>query len=153
MRGLRVMVGGLVGLSLMAAGAVKTQAQTYIATLSGQDASPPVSTGAVGAATVATQNGSFTYTLEVGGIKDVTSACIHISKPELAVIMLYGGPEVARPTGVLTSGTLTAKDLGGLTSEQFMNALKTGEAVISVHTAKYPGGEIQGTLAPEPKRG
>ena|SRR3989338_2240464 len=156
MSGLRVLAGGLVGLSLMIAGTGQAQAQRYVATLTGEEASPPVTTGAIGTATLSPQNGSFSYTLEVGGIKDVTSACIHISKPELAVIMLYGGPEVSKPVGVLSSGTLTPADLGGLTGEQLLNALKTGEAVVSVHTLKYPGGEIQGILAPSPdpsKRG
>ena len=156
MRTSNAVASALAGLLLIGAGAVNAGAQTYVAMLSGEDASPPVTTGAIGTATLSPQNGSFSYTLEVGGIKDVTSACIHISKPELAVIMLYGGPEVSKPVGVLSSGTLTPADLGGLTGEQLLNALKTGEAVVSVHTLKYPGGEIQGILALSPdtsKRG
>ena len=136
------------GLAFLAVGATAASAQMYVATLSGKDASPPVSSQAVGTATIRVLDGSLSYKLDVGAIEKVTSACIHIATPKPAVIQLYGGPETGKLTGQLAAGTLKPADLGGLTRDEFLAALKEGRAYVSVHTIKYPGGEIQGKLTP-----
>jgi len=139
----------LTGLFL-AAVSTGTAQQTglFTATLTGKDAFPPVTTNAVGSVTLAVKNGSVEYKLEVGSITDVTSACIHLKSPKLATVMLYTGPQTGAFTGVLAGGTLGAKELGSLTLSELRHAIQLGEAFVSVHTLKHPGGEIQGKLAP-----
>ena len=138
-------LSALVAASLVA-GAGRLNAQVYTATLDGKSASPPVGTDAVGAATITHQDGALRYQLEVGGIEDVTSACIHVAGANPAVVMLYTGPQTGRVTGPLASGTIKADQLSGVTLDELLASMRAGNAYVSVHTVKYPGGEIMGKL-------
>ena len=140
----------LVGLLIVAAASGSAQQpQTFVATLTGKDATPPVNTNALGTATLMIQNGTLKYKLEVGSIKQVTGACIHLDTPKKGpvAITLYTGPEIGELTGVLASGALKPEDLGGMTLPELLSSIREGKAYVSVHTASYPGGEIQGKLA------
>lgn len=138
----------MAGLALVTGMAINAQSQTYVATLAGKDAKPPTSSTAIGTATVTAKEGVLTYKLDVGAVNEVTSACLHVEGDKPAVVMLYNGPKTGKMTGTLASGTVKPEELNGITSDELATALRTGKAYVSVHTVKYPGGEISGKLVP-----
>lgn len=139
--------------------------QTFTAQLTGAQEVPPVKTAATGDATFKlSQDGkSIRYEVKVNHIIDITMAHIHLGQAGEngpVAVWLYpvtGPPPALKPgsfTGILTDGTITAKNLVGPLKGKSLQALvkdmEAAKAYVNVHTKAYPEGEIRGELAPSP---
>lgn len=96
---------------------------------------------------------SMTWTLYMNAINNPVAAHIHIAPKGNngpVVVPLYSGKDVGPFSGVMSSGTITAKDLDGplkgKTMDDLFAAIKAGNAYTNVHTAKNPGGESRGQI-------
>ena len=128
----------------------------FSAILSGAEAVPQVKTPAQGKAEfkLSKDGKELTYKLTVTNIENVTAAHIHLGKkgkegPPL--VGLFAGPKKeGKFSGVLAEGVITGKDLMGNLMGKPLNALvkliKSGDTYVNVHTVRYPGGEIRGTI-------
>lgn len=137
--------------------------------LSGSEEVPPRATHARGVATfVLSDDGqSMSYTLRVSNIENVFAAHIHIGAAGVnggVAVFLYGAvaPGGGRINSAqLASGTFTAADfigpLAGMTMDDLVEAMQTGNAYVNVHTndgidptntgpGDFPGGEIRGQI-------
>lgn len=124
--------------------------------LSGKQAVPAVMTKASGEAFFRlSKNGKeITFDLKVKGIENVTAAHIHAGKKDQEgppVAGLFSGPEKRGMfSGELAKGTITDKDLvgplAGKSIPDLVAMIKSGEAYVNVHTARYPNGELRGQI-------
>jgi hypothetical protein len=134
--------------------------RVFKARLSGADAG--VETEAWGHAVFNLSKGGteLRYRLIVHNIEDVTMAHIHLAPPGQngpPVVWLY--PDAPAPQliegrfdGVLGKGTITAADLvgplQGMTLEELLQAMSSGNTYVNVHANLNPGGEIRGQIGP-----
>jgi hypothetical protein len=99
------------------------------------------------------------YKLRVRDIDNVTMAHIHLAPADKngpPVVWLYPGTGMApmekagRFSGILAKGKITEKDLigplEGKPISALIDAIKSGDTYVNVHTTKYPDGEIRGQL-------
>ena len=126
----------------------KSEKNIFKAVLSGKFKTPAVKTKAYGHAefTFSKDGKKLFYKLYVYGIDSVAMAHIHhgpMGKEGPIVAWLYKGKITGKFNGMLSSGTLTDKDLN-------LNSLRawirTGDAYVLVHTQMNPNGEIGGLI-------
>ncbi len=126
----------------------KFQKNAFKAILSGKFKTPAIKTKAYGHAdfTFSKDGKKLFYKLYVYGIDSVAMAHIHhgpMGKEGPIVAWLYKGKITGKFNGMLSSGTLTNKDIN-------LNSLrawiKTGKAYVLVHTQMNPNGEIGGLI-------
>jgi hypothetical protein len=91
--------------------------------------------------------------LWINAINNPIAAHIHVGGVGVngpVVVPLYAGKDVGAFSGILSSGTITAKDLDGplkgKTMDDLFAAIKSGGAYVNVHTVKNPGGEARGQV-------
>lgn len=137
-------------------GAVKN----FVAPLSGNQEVPAVETNATGVATFKLSKDGTTlqYKLNVANIEDVLMAHIHngpAGENGPVVVWLYpaDGPPPqlieGRSNGTLAQGSVTASDVVGPLAGDFdalLEAMKTGNTYVNVHTQANPPGEIRGQI-------
>jgi hypothetical protein len=154
LRRLTVLVTVLALLAFSAAPALAGHVQPRIqkAVLSGDNEVPAVESEGEGRATVKFSEDAIQFKLVVRGIDEVTQAHIHIG-PEGengdVVAFLFGFVDGGvTQNGLLATGTITEADLiGPLTGEPLsalVEAIRSGNAYVNVHTVDHPGGEIRG---------
>lgn len=136
--------------------------------LSGAEEVPARETRARGTATfkLSADGQSMSYRLNVANIENVVQAHIHIGAAGANgpfIVFLYPLSEAGggRVDGVLASGTFTAADfvnlLEGEPMETLVEAMRTGNAYVNVHTndgvaptntgpGDFPGGEVRGQI-------
>jgi uncharacterized protein (DUF1800 family) len=122
--------------------------RTYIAMLSGAAEVPPVITSSTGVSNVILS-------------PDETSALVSMSFSNLSAgqtaAHIHGPAEpgnnapgtildLDQPLGNVSNLLWTFPPVGGLSSQDQVNALKTGRLYVNVHSANFPGGEIRGWL-------
>jgi hypothetical protein len=132
---------------------------SFIATLSGTNEVPPVTTEASGTAEITINNGQIEYTITVTGVENAVQAHIHTGRegengPVRLNLCGVGPPDPPVPctsgTGVLASGTNgTTVGTPAITFEQLVEAIQLDSAYVNVHTTQNPAGEIRGQLVPE----
>jgi hypothetical protein len=134
--------------------------QTFQATLDGRAQVPKVQSTATGEAsfTVADDGKTIAYTVTVHGLDDITMAHIHIGKSGAngpVAVWLYpatGKPKLIQgvTNGELAKGTITAANLKGPEHGKPLSALvqamKSGDAYVNVHTSEHKAGEIRGQI-------
>jgi hypothetical protein len=147
---------------------VKTGAQGFHASASGEEEVPPRPTNAVGTATfrLSDDGTELYYKLSVANIENVVQAHIHLAPVGVngnVVAFLYGlvASGGGRVDGVLAEGTITAADLladlAGMTIADLVAAIKAGNTYVNVHTndgvgaintgpGDFPGGEVRGQI-------
>jgi hypothetical protein len=130
--------------------------RSFKATLSGNEAVPPVKTEAKGEATFQIRQGGeiVTYKLIISNIKDITA--VYIQKGEKGkngppVIDLFTEPKREDVTGTLLAegkvepylliGPLKGKSLNSL-----IKLMEAGEVYVNIQTKKHPEGEIRGQI-------
>ena len=98
------------------------------------------------------------YKLNVANIDGVFMAHIHLAPPdENGPVVAWLYPDAPPPApisgdlhGTLAEGTITAEDLvgplSGNTLIDLIEAIKSGNTYVNVHTAENPGGEIRGQI-------
>lgn len=140
----------------------------FVATLSGAQEVPAVSTLARGTAVfqLSADGTELSYRLIAANIHNVVASHIHLAPAGVngpVVVFLYGSVPAGagRSDGVLASGTITGDDLIGSLAGQplsaLIDALESGNAYVNVHTndgvaptntgpGDFPGGEIRGQI-------
>jgi hypothetical protein len=132
------------------------------ANLSGDDEIPPNDSRGRGHAQfqLSRDGTSLRYKLIVANVENATQAHIHIAPDSLngpVVAFLFGFVAGGvTQNGVLAEGTLTQADLiarptigfGG-TMEELLEAMRSGNAYVNVHTVALPAGEIRGQVREE----
>ena len=140
--------------------AATMDATRFWAHASGDEEVPAVETRAQGQATFALSEDGETlhYRLIVANITDVMMSHIHqapAGSNGAVVAWLYpsGPPPVlipGRTQGVLAEGEITADDLvgplAGMGLDALLDALRSGNAYVNVHTEANPGGEVRGQI-------
>lgn len=142
-------VGGSVSAATVDAG------HNYMAVLSSGDEVPIAEQDALGWAYLHINDDgqSMTWTLWMNAINDPVAGHIHIGafgNNGPVVVPLYSGKNVGPFSGMMSSGTITAKDfdgpLKGKTMDDLFAAMKIGNAYVNVHSVKYPGGQTRGQI-------
>jgi hypothetical protein len=128
---------------------------TGLAGLNGAAEVPPVETQATGKVRFAlNHDGSgLTYKLIVHAIEGVTQAHIHLgsaSENGPPVAFLFGPVDpTGSVNGRLARGTVTEADLLGPFEGDFggfLDALRSGDLYVNLHTSAVPSGEIRGQI-------
>jgi hypothetical protein len=117
---------------------------------------PPVKTIAKGEATfqLSKDGKELTYKLTVTDIENVIAAHIHDGKKGKngppVVNLFTGSKKEGKFSGMLSEGTITAKELAGQLKgklfSHFIQMIEDGHAYVNVHTDKHPDGEIRGQI-------
>jgi hypothetical protein len=129
----------------------------FVAALSGGEEVPAVMTDATGKATftLSKDGMSLRYSVRVKGIENVTASHIHIGKmgkggPPIALIKITAS-KPGKFSGLLAKGRITDQELmtsyKGKTMKDLIDAMKSGDTYVNVHTTKYPDGEIRGQIS------
>jgi hypothetical protein len=129
---------------------------TFAAQLTGDEEVPPSGSDATGSAafTLGDDGDSMEYTLNVTNIYNVTAAHIHVAPVGVngpVVVPLFSGNATGLVDGVLAEGTITADDLtgplAGMTMDDLVAEIDSGNTYVNVHTNAFPGGEIRGQIS------
>ena len=151
-----VSVVGIGGLSLTATGVAAARGHTrnFRAHLSGENEVPAVETNAQGQAKFQLDKAgdALRYKLIVANIEDVVAAHIHCAPADengpVGVTLFSGGP--TSDSGTLAEGTITAPDEGNdcewETLDDVIEAIRSGDAYVNVHTLANLSGEIRGQI-------
>ncbi len=136
--------------------ALAQQGLALEATLSGEAQVPtPVTTGASGKLTASlnADQTELSFELQVSNLVGVTQAHIHCGGAEEngpIAAFLHGLADPMDVDGVLSTGTLTADDLGGEACAaglgDFVDELLNGQTYVNVHTEANPPGELRGQI-------
>ncbi|WP_083861940.1 CHRD domain-containing protein [Halogeometricum pallidum] len=147
---------GLGGLTLSGTGVATARShnRNFRAHLSGENEVHPVETNAQGQANFQLDKagGELDYKLMVANIDDVVAAHIHCApvgqNGPVGVTLFSGGP--TSDNGILAEGTITAPDdrngCGWETLADVVEAVRSGNAYVNVHTSAHPAGEIRGQV-------
>ena len=126
-----------------------------IATLSGDQVVPPVTTDATGHATFKHPDSTtMNYKVNITGITRPSGIGLHEGKiginGELIVELMRHANNQTTDAGLTITGSFTASDLlgqmHGKTILDLVAIMKSDDTYISVDTQKYPNGEIRGQL-------
>ena len=130
--------------------------EAFVATLTGSEEVPARSTGANGSAQFIIDGDQISYSIEVDDITAITAAHIHSGAPGVnGPIRLFLYPSRQGDTApqvttsekmILVQATVPSSNVSGITFDQLVNEMRTGNAYVNVHTVQFPGGEIRGTV-------
>jgi hypothetical protein len=151
-------------LGLAAAGGAVGTPAAHVAPLSGAEEVPLNDSKArgIGVVKLSSDGKSLSYKLNVANIQNVTQAHIHmapvgVNGPIVAWLYPAAPPAMlipGRSDGKLASGTITAANLVGPLAGQplqaLVDAIRSGNAYVNVHTSQFPPGEIRGQLSQGP---
>lgn len=145
----------------VSAAAAQTEQNNFRASLKGRDEVPAANTNAQGEAIFQlSEDGSeIHYKLIAANIENILQSHIHVAPAGVngpVVVWLYpeGGPPAqlieGRFDGVLAEGTITAADLvgplTGMTLDDLLAEMRSGNTYVNIHTLQFPGGEIRGQI-------
>lgn len=132
--------------------------ERFVATLSGANENPPVSTTATGTAEFEVEeDGSVVYELAVNNMAQITAAHIHGPAPSTAnagvLVSLFptsAGQAVPTGTvnGTLAQGRFSAADNPDVPMDSVLRLMRSGNAYVNVHTTTHRPGEIRGQIGP-----
>jgi hypothetical protein len=126
----------------------------YRATLLGLREVPPVSTSATGRVMLSPSppRDVIDFFLQVNNADSVMAAHIHLAETGVngpVVANLYLGPKVSGEhfshVGTVTEDDLVGP-LAGMTLQDLIDEIESGNAYVNVHTVEHPSGEIRGQL-------
>jgi hypothetical protein len=136
--------------------AVAGSDRVFHARLRGANEVPAVDSDGVGHAivSIAQDEESVEYLLQVARLEGIVQAHIHLGTEGVngPVVAFLFGPvlEGTDVRGKIATGTITAADLVGPLAGQPLSALieaiRSGDAYVNVHTLAHPMGEIRGQL-------
>jgi CHRD domain len=132
--------------------------EVFIANLSTADEVPARPTGANGTAQIIVEGNQITYAIEVDDITAITFAHIHAVPGAPGVngpvrLFLYPprqgdpAPQVTvTDKHILVEATVDSSLVNGITYDQLLNAMRSGDAYVNVHTTQFPSGEMRGNI-------
>ena len=133
-------------------GTMQTAADQHLQTFEAPlRAAGGVQTNASGTATVRfdTETCEGRYAIHVDCIRNATKITIRISDSVVRERALEGAvTEGLVRDEIIAQGAFTENDLEEYSAADFVTALREEEVTISVHTEKYPEGELEGRLGP-----
>ena len=127
----------------------------FATSLKGSNEVPPVDTRATGMAKVKISEDEtyLSYRINVANIEDVLFAHFHMAPAGenggVVATLFFSDPPAEDPNGVLVKGVITAEDVTGSISGDFdalVNAIRSGNIYINVHSLEVPSGELRGQL-------
>lgn len=154
-------VVALAGLASVSCNDALEGKEAFIATLSGAQEVPARPTAANGTAQILVEGNQITYAIEIDDITAITASHIHAVPGAPGVngpvrLFLYpprqGDPAPQVTTTdkkILVQATVDAANVNGITFEQLLDAMRTGNAYVNVHTTQFPAGEMRGTIRPQ----
>ena len=136
----------IVLLALPLALGARAKPASFTAALSGANEVPANDSKATGTATVTIDGNQLTFKLDVSNVEGATMAHIHgapAGKNGGVLVPLYKSDGAAgfSGTGVLAQGTVTVEP-------SVVEAIRSGNAYVNVHTKADPRGELRGQLKP-----
>ena len=123
--------------------------------INGKNEVPARETKAVGQAivTISKDESSVHYKVIVANLENAVAAHFHMAPAGTnggVVRGIFANPNASGPmNGILAEGDITDADLVGALAGNlagFIEALRSGNIYVNIHTAAYPGGEIRGQL-------
>lgn len=131
--------------------------EVFMADLSGAEEVPARSTGANGSAQFIVEGNQITYAIEIDDITSIIQAHIHTGAPGVngpVRLFLYPAPPATLPAPLVTvtdktilvEATVDSSFVNGVTYEELLAAMRSGNAYVNVHTTQFPGGEMRGTV-------
>jgi len=154
-------VVALAGLASVSCNNALEGKEAFIATLSGGEEVPARSTAANGTAQIFVEGNQITYAIEIDDITAITQSHIHAVPGAPGVngpvrLFLYP-PRAGDPAPqvtvtdktILVEATVDSSGVNGISYEQLLDAMRTGNAYVNVHTVQFPGGEMRGTIRPQ----
>jgi hypothetical protein len=132
--------------------------ETFEATLTGAAERPdPVTTNAIGAATLTVRNGSVDFEITASNLIGVRLAHIHgpASQDVAAGILVTLLTPVAAPGFNVANGTVSEGSFPsaaftlatGVSLDSVLVLMRNGQAYVNVHTVANGGGEIRGQIS------
>ena len=133
--------------------------EVFIATLSGGEEVPARGTSANGRAQIIVEGNQITYAIEIDDITAITASHIHTAAPGVngpVRLFLYPAPPntsapqvTVTDKQILVEATVNSSSVNGVTYEELLNAMRSGNAYVNVHTTQFPGGEMRGVIRPQ----
>ena len=137
--------------------------EVFVATLSGAEEVPARATAANGRAQIIVDGDIISYSIEIDDINSITAAHIHAIPGSPGVngpIRLFLYPTRPLAAGetvpqvstsdrrILVEAVVPSSNVSGVTFAQLLEAMRTGNAYVNVHSTTFPGGEMRGTIRP-----
>jgi hypothetical protein len=123
----------------------------FQAQLSGPNEVPPRTSSGSGAAGFTLDGNVVHFSVEVEGLGNIIACHIHVAAVGVSGpvrVPLCKAPLPAGVVnGVLVQGNFTAADVVAISFDDLLNAMRTGNAYVNVHTTVYPAGEIRGQVS------
>ena len=134
--------------------------EVFIAPLSGSQEVPARETAASGNAQFIVEGNQITYSIEVDDIVSIIQSHIHIAPAGVngpVRLFLYPAPPATLPAplitvtekSILVEATVDSSEVNGITYEELLTAMRSGNTYVNVHTTQFPGGEIRGVIQPQ----
>jgi CHRD domain-containing protein len=150
----------LVGLASVSCNDALEGKEVFIATLSGGEEVPARGTAANGTAQIIVEGNQITYSIEIDDITSIIQSHIHTGAPGVngpVRLFLYPAPPAVLPAPLITvsdktilvEATVDSSFVNGVTYEQLLEAMRSGNAYVNVHTTQFPAGEMRGTIRPQ----
>ena len=152
-------VVALAGLASVSCNDALEGKEAFVATLSGGEEVPARGTAANGTAQIFVDGNQITYAIEIDDITAITASHIHIAAPgangPVRLFLYPAPPNTSAPQvtvtdkHILVEATVDSSAVNGVSYEQLLDAMRTGNAYVNVHTTQFPGGEMRGTIRPQ----
>jgi len=152
-------VVALAGLASVSCNNALEGKEVFIANLNTSEEVPARPTGANGTAQFIVEGNQITYAIEVDDITSITFSHIHTAAPGVngpVRLFLYppragGAAPLVTVTDktILVEATVDSSLVNGITYEDLLNAMRSGNAYVNVHSVQFPGGEMRGTIRPQ----
>ena len=158
----RIAMAAFLSLALAGFGCESATKDTEIfsTTLAGSNEVPPNASAASGACGLQIDGNQVLFSLEVHGLSNIIGAHIHVAPtgtngPIRAVFVPFPGSAsvllstpLASAEGILASGSFGPGDVTGITYDQLLTQIRSGNTYCNVHTSQFRGGEIRGQMRP-----
>jgi hypothetical protein len=132
--------------------------EVFVANLSSSDEVPARPTAANGTAQIIVDGNQISYSIEVDDITGITVSHIHTAAPGVngPVRLFLYPPRAGDPAPqvtvtdktVLVQATVDASLINGVTFDELLAAMRSGNAYVNVHTVQFPSGEMRGAIHP-----
>jgi CHRD domain-containing protein len=153
-------VVALAGLASVSCNDALEGKEVFIANLTGAQEVPPRPTAASGTAQIVVEGNQVTYSVEIDDITNVIQSHIHIAAPGVngpVHLFLYPSRAANFPAPLVTvtekrilvEATTDSAQVNGVSFDQLLAAMRSGNAYVNVHTTQFPGGEIRGVIQPQ----